>query len=108
MDQKEWEAICDKCGRCCYEKVDLGCGEILYTDEPCVHLDKETKLCKVYNNRHEVEPDCISLTPELVRTLNWLPPGCAYVERIRFRDTLEAVRTAANQQKGQKKSNRRR
>lgn len=108
MDMDEWESICDKCGKCCYEKVDIGCGEIVYTDEPCPHLDEETHLCKVYENRHEVEPDCISLTPELVRTLDWLPPGCTYRERIRFQDTLETVRDARRVEKRQKKSNRRR
>ncbi len=108
MDQDEWETICDKCGKCCYEKVDTGCGEIIYTDEPCIHLDTETNLCKVYDNRHEAEPDCISLTPELVRTLDWLPAGCSYVERVRFHDTLEAVRKAESPKKRQRKSDRRR
>ncbi len=48
MNRDQWEAVCRKCGRCCYEKVDLGGGIIHYTDEPCVHLDTETNLCKVY------------------------------------------------------------
>ncbi|MCA1961839.1 MAG: YkgJ family cysteine cluster protein [Desulfomonile sp.] len=94
MTREEWEAICDKCGKCCYEKVDLGCGEIRYTDEPCQHLDTRTGLCKIYENRHEIEPDCISLTEELVRTLHWLPEGCAYVRYIRFQDTVAAIRAA--------------
>ncbi len=108
MDQDEWESICRKCGRCCYEKVDLGCGEIVYTDEPCVYLDTETKLCKVYGNRHEAEPDCISLTEELVRTLGWLPEGCAYVEHVGLRDTLSAVRKAVSPKKKPRQSSRRR
>ncbi len=94
MDQEEWESICTKCGKCCYEKLDLGAGLIRYTDEPCAHLDTETGLCKVYDTRHEVQPDCIRLTEELVRNLHWLPEDCAYVEYMRHRDTLEAVRRA--------------
>jgi uncharacterized protein len=94
MIRDEWEAICNKCGKCCYEKVDLGGGVIRYTDEPCEHLDTETKLCKIYHDRHEVEPDCISLTEELVRTLHWMPEDCAYVQRLRFEQTLDAVRSA--------------
>ncbi|MEW6351981.1 MAG: YkgJ family cysteine cluster protein [Thermodesulfobacteriota bacterium] len=108
MDRDEWESICTKCGRCCYEKVDLGGGEIVYTDEPCVHLDTETNLCKVYDRRHEVEPDCISLTEELVRSLGWLPEGCAYVEHVGFRDALTAVRRAANSKRKQRQCGRRR
>lgn len=67
----------------------------MYTEEPCMHLDTETNLCKVYERRHEEEPDCMSLTEHLVRTLNWLPEECAYVEYIRQKDTLLAVRAAS-------------
>jgi len=101
MTREEWEAICDKCGKCCYEKVDLGCGEIRYTDEPCEHLDTKTGLCRIYYDRHELEPDCISLTEELVRTLHWLPVECAYLRFIRFQDTVAAVReTERKRQRG--------
>lgn len=94
MNEEGWEDICKKCGRCCYEKVDLGGGKVHYTDRPCEHLDTSTKLCKVYENRHEVEPTCLSLTEHLVRTLHWLPEDCAYVDHIRYKDTLAAVRAA--------------
>ncbi|MCX5862566.1 MAG: YkgJ family cysteine cluster protein [Desulfomonile sp.] len=94
MDQAQWDAICRKCGQCCYEKLDLGGGLIRYTDQPCVHLDTETKLCKVYEKRGQVEPDCINLTEQLVREFTWLPEDCAYVEHVRFKDTLAAVRKA--------------
>jgi uncharacterized protein len=105
MNGQDWEDICKKCGTCCYEKVDLGGGIIRYTDEPCEHLDTETKLCKVYGDRHEKVPDCISLTEDIVRVLHWLPPDCAYVEHIRFKDTLAAVKNIDNKQK--KRSKRR-
>jgi uncharacterized cysteine cluster protein YcgN (CxxCxxCC family) len=107
LDRKDWEAICRKCGRCCYEKVDLGGGVIRYTDEPCQYLDTKTNLCKVYENRHEAEPDCISLTEHLVRTLNWLPDECAYLEYIKYKDTLTAVRGAEKKRKRGKNSKRR-
>lgn len=94
VDRDNWEDICTRCGKCCYEKVDLGGGLIRYTDEPCAHLDTETNLCKVYERRHEVQPDCISLTADLVRYIHWLPDDCAYVEYVRHQDTLIAVRVA--------------
>ncbi len=95
MNRDQWEAICKRCGRCCYEKVDLGGGMIHYTNEPCAHLDTETNLCKVYDKRGEVEPDCITLTEHLVRKLHWLPEECAYLEYVRHKDTLAAVREIA-------------
>ena len=88
MDRDQWEAVCRRCGQCCYEKVDLGGGIIQYTDEPCVHLDTETNLCKVYERRGEAEPECITLTEHLVRTLHWLPEEYTYVEHVRHKDTL--------------------
>jgi uncharacterized protein len=107
MNSDKWEAICDKCGKCCYEKVDLGAGEIVYTDEPCEHLDTGSNLCKVYRDRHEVVPECMSLTEHLVRKLKWLPEECAYVEHIRHLDTLASVR-AAQKRKERFRKNRRR
>jgi uncharacterized protein len=92
MNRDHWEDVCNRCGKCCYEKLDLGGGLIQYTDEPCAHLDTETNLCKVYERRHEVQPDCISLTADLVRYIHWLPEDCAYVEYVRHQDTLDAVR----------------
>jgi len=92
MDREQWESICTKCGKCCYEKIDLGGGIIRYTDEPCEHLDTSTHLCKVYFTRSKVQPDCISLTEDLVRQLYWLPEDCAYLSYIAQKDTLDAVR----------------
>lgn len=108
MDEADWEAICTRCGKCCYEKVDLGGGVIRYLDEPCEHLDTETNLCKVYANRHEAEPDCLKLTEELVRQLSWLPEDCAYVKFIRFKDTVTAVRDVEKRTKRSRKTKRRR
>ncbi len=108
MTQEEWEALCNRCGKCCYEKIDLGGGEICYTNEPCEQLDTETHLCKVYDRRHEVEPDCMSLTEHLVRTLVWLPPDCAYVEYVMHKDTLAAVRAAEKKKRKGRRSKRRR
>jgi uncharacterized cysteine cluster protein YcgN (CxxCxxCC family) len=106
MTHEEWEAICNRCGKCCYEKVDLGGGVIHYTDEPCEYLDTKTKLCKVYDRRHELVADCLSLTEQLARTLHWLPEDCAYVKYFRHIDTLEAVR-AVERRKGRKSRSRR-
>ena len=108
MTPKEWEAMCNRCGKCCYEKVDLGGGVIRYLDEPCKHLDTTTNLCKVYAYRHEAEPDCITLTEELVRSLGWLPEECAYLAYVRHQDTLAAVRAAAYQRPRRRNSKRRR
>ena len=73
----EWEAVCQRCGRCCYEKIDYR-DRIYYTKQPCQHLDPATKLCRVYKQWNKCQTDCSRLTPELVAA-GILPKDCPYV-----------------------------
>ena len=79
MTKAEWESLCDGCGRCCLNKLEEEeTGRIYFTDVGCRLLDSETCRCRDYANRSNKVPDCVRLTPRNVRTLNWLPPTCAY------------------------------
>ncbi len=79
MSNAEWESLCDGCARCCLEKLeDEDTGKIYFTHVSCKLLDAGLCACKDYSNRTELVPDCVRLTPENVRTLNWLPPSCGY------------------------------
>jgi uncharacterized cysteine cluster protein YcgN (CxxCxxCC family) len=78
--QNAWEAICSRCGRCCYEKIDFE-GNIYYTELPCEFLDLDTKLCRVYTERDIKRPGCIRLTQEYVKK-GFLPADCPYVANI--------------------------
>ena len=78
---EDWESVCRRCGRCCYEKIDFK-GRIYYTELPCEHLDPETKLCRVYDERDERRPGCVRLTQETLGK-GFLPADCAYVAGIR-------------------------
>ena len=79
MSKSEWESLCDGCGKCCLNKLeDWDTAEIYWTNIGCELLDCDTCRCKDYDNRFEKVPDCIQLTPGMVRTLRWLPPTCAY------------------------------
>jgi uncharacterized cysteine cluster protein YcgN (CxxCxxCC family) len=92
LTDEEWESICLKCAKCCYEKIDLGGGHIVYTEEPCVYLDTATRMCKIYDKRQEIEPDCIKLNEHFIRQINWMPQDCAYVKYLGQKDTLQTVR----------------
>lgn len=73
-----WEARCLQCGSCCFEKfIDLD-GSIIHTKIPCRYLDVVGRRCRIYARRFEIYPECVKLTPELLPTLNWLPPECGY------------------------------
>ena len=79
MSRKEWESLCDGCGRCCLVKLeDEDTGDIYTTDVSCKLLNCHTCRCKSYVNRHDVVDDCIKLDPGNVTELGWLPATCAY------------------------------
>ncbi|MDT8441438.1 MAG: hypothetical protein RQ723_07240 [Desulfuromonadales bacterium] len=74
---REWEALCRRCGRCCYEKIEFE-GVVYYTDLPCEFLDRQTRLCRVYPERSRRRKGCIRLTPALLDK-GFLPADCPYV-----------------------------
>lgn len=80
MSVEEWEAICRRCGQCCYEKIEFE-GDIYYTDVPCDKLDLESLQCTVYAERTRRRPGCVKLNPELAAQ-GFLPADCAYVAGI--------------------------
>lgn len=81
MTDSEWESLCDGCGKCCLNKLEEeeGAAKTFYTDVGCRLLDGETCRCRDYDHRLEQVEDCVELTPETLKTINWLPPSCAYV-----------------------------
>ena len=79
MSRREWESLCDGCGRCCLVKLeDEDTGEIHFTDIGCRLFDAVACRCRDYANRLRKVRDCVKLTPEFARSLKWLPPTCAY------------------------------
>lgn len=79
MTPREWESLCDGCGRCCLVKLeDEDTGDIYTTDVSCRLLDCASCRCTDYANRHQLVDDCIKLDPGNVEELGWLPETCAY------------------------------
>ncbi len=79
LDSKEWELLCDGCGRCCLVKLeDEDTGEIYTTSVSCSLFDTKTCRCKDYANRFEKVSDCLDLDHMKVGALSWLPKTCAY------------------------------
>jgi hypothetical protein len=74
----EREDLCKKCGNCCYHKIKFFGKVYIDTTAPCQYLDTQTRLCKVYEKRHEVEPLCLKITDALQRGV--MPKECGYVE----------------------------
>ena len=80
MNQTEWEALCDGCGKCCLNKLeDEDSGEVALTRVACRLLDDATCRCVHYENRHQFVPDCIVLKPDNMDShAYWMPQTCAY------------------------------
>lgn len=79
LNRSEWESLCDGCGRCCLHKLeDEDTEEIYFTTVACTLLDAGTCQCSDYVHRKKKVPDCVFLTPEIVREVDWLPDTCGY------------------------------
>ncbi|NQT21426.1 MAG: YcgN family cysteine cluster protein [Planctomycetes bacterium] len=80
--ENEQEKKCRKCGRCCCAKLIIedeatGQDEVVYTPFPCTYLDEKTRLCTVYDTRHQVNPDCLKLNEGI--EIGVFPADCPYV-----------------------------
>lgn len=80
MNPKEWEALCDGCGKCCLNKLeDPDSGEVAFTRVACRLLDDSTCRCAQYDIRKQFVPECVVLTPETLPNIAyWMPSTCAY------------------------------
>ena len=76
----EWEALCNQCGKCCYDKVWRG-SRLMLLKSACAFLDTETNLCKCYEDRFANEPLCMPVGAEIIQ-MGGLPGDCPYVENL--------------------------
>ena len=78
MSAAAWEAVCDRCGRCCHERLIGEGGRLLSWGPPCAYLDDETGLCAAYERRFLLDISCKKVGPRTLERPGLLPPGCAY------------------------------
>ena len=80
LTPREWEALCDGCGKCCLNKLeDPDTREIAFTRVACRLLDESTARCGQYAIRKTLVPDCIQLTPSTMGDVAYfMPETCAY------------------------------
>jgi uncharacterized cysteine cluster protein YcgN (CxxCxxCC family) len=80
LTRREWEALCDGCGKCCLNKLeDEGTGEVALTRIACRLFDDATCRCANYADRLRHVPECVVLTPQtLPDVVYFFPETCAY------------------------------
>ena len=79
LSKREWELLCDGCGKCCLNKLEIK-GKIKYTNTYCRFLDTKNCLCKIYAHRFQKVNDCRDINIQAIREKpRWLPKTCAYI-----------------------------
>ena len=79
MTKEEWESLCDRCGKCCLNKIQYeGNKHVIYTNVACKLFDLNKCSCSNYPMRKKLVKDCIQLSPEVVKSNADLPSTCAY------------------------------
>ena len=80
LTKREWEALCDGCGKCCLNKLeDEDTQEVVFTRVACRLFDDETCRCSQYDIRLNFVPECVVLTPRnLANIAYFMPATCAY------------------------------
>ena len=79
LTKKEWELLCDGCGKCCLNKLEIK-GKIQFTNTYCRFFDTKSCLCKIYSHRFQKVNDCRDINIKAIREKpRWLPKTCAYI-----------------------------
>ena len=79
MTKREWESLCDGCGKCCLIKLqDEETEQIHYTAAVCRYLEQDKCHCTVYEERKTLVPECVKLTPANLASVDFMPQTCAY------------------------------
>ncbi len=81
---RNWDDLCHQCGKCCYIRNVTRDGQVvIHYNEPCVHLDPVTHLCRIYPERFKKCSYCGKVRLWTALFNSTLPPDCAYVETFR-------------------------
>ncbi len=79
LDDEEWEALCDGCGRCCLVRFENPAGDgVFYTLAACRLLDPLKARCSDYRKRFQRVSGCLSVRDLEPAQYRWLPQTCAY------------------------------
>ncbi len=78
LSKKEWELLCDGCGKCCLNKIEIR-GKVCFTNARCRFLNPDNCLCQIYEHRFEKVSDCRDIDLNtVINEPEILPKTCAY------------------------------
>ena len=82
--KRKWDAICNHCGLCCFEKGVRKGRYYIDLNRACRFLDVETNNCLVYEQRFKACRECSKLRMYHALFATYLPHTCGYVQKYRF------------------------
>lgn len=77
MAREEFESLCRRCAKCCYQKIFVG-RTVVITPFPCRFLDTGKRICTVYAERKRRNPRCLGVLAGL--KVSAFPADCPYVK----------------------------
>ena len=78
MSAAEWELLCDGCGKCCLNKLEIE-GKIHFTCVRCRFWIPKAACAEFMKTVLKKVPDCRSVDLKAIREKpRWLPRTCAY------------------------------
>ncbi|MFA6971380.1 MAG: hypothetical protein WC208_08275 [Gallionella sp.] len=79
---ERWEGICQKCGKCCFDKAVRNGVVVINYDNPCQFLKfiGRKAQCSVYTERFNKCEKCLTV-PEVIQKKG-LPSSCPYVKAV--------------------------
>lgn len=82
---KNWDDLCNQCGKCCYKRYLSPKGAVIVDQSsPCQYLDAESKKCRIYQHRFATYDYCGKVTLYAALFYPLLPEDCAYVRTFRI------------------------
>ncbi len=80
--EKNEENLCFKChpdirGLCCFFTTEIAGYNLILTRHPCKFLDLNSRTCKVYSKRHEMNLNCLTIEEMIIDGA--IPKECLYV-----------------------------
>ena len=73
------EALCRRCGECCYEKLIID-DHVFTLRTPCCHLDESAMECRIYPRRHKINQRCLTVVDGI--EFGVFPADCPYVANL--------------------------
>jgi uncharacterized cysteine cluster protein YcgN (CxxCxxCC family) len=83
---KHEDGKCNRCGRCCRNKLELPDGTVVLEEGYCKYYSEKDKGCTIFDRRHEHDVACLTMKQAICQKV--MPEDCPYTKNIRKYKTI--------------------